>query len=48
MTTLFAVYNLKENQKSEEYDNYLTETKIPGIRGAPWCTDFNTWKIDNC
>lgn len=46
MPTLFAVYNLKENQKAEEYDNYLTRTKIPGIRGAPWCTDFRTWKID--
>jgi hypothetical protein len=46
MATLFAVYNLKENQKSEEYDTYLTDTKIPGIRGAPWCTDFHTWKID--
>jgi hypothetical protein len=30
----------------EEYDKYLTETKIPGMRGAPWCTAFNTWKID--
>jgi hypothetical protein len=47
MATLFAVYNLKENQKTEGYDNYLIETKIPGIRGAPWCTDFKTWKIDN-
>jgi hypothetical protein len=28
-----------------EYDEYLKATKIPGIRGAPWCTDFNTWKI---
>ena len=46
MTTLFAVYNLKENQKTERYDNYLIETKIPGIRGAPWCVDFKTWKID--
>ncbi len=46
MPTIFAVYNLKKNQKSEEYDNYLTKTKIPGIRGAPWCTDFKTWKID--
>ena len=46
MPTLFAVYNLKENQKTEEYNNYLVETKIPGIRGAPWCTDFKTWKID--
>ena len=46
MPTLFAVYNLKKNQKTDEYDNYLLETKIPGIRGAPWCTDFKTWKID--
>ncbi len=46
MSTLFAVYNLKENQKTEDYDNYLIGTKIPGIRNAPWCTDFHTWKID--
>ena len=46
MPTLFAVYNLKENSRIEEYENYLVETKIPGIRGAPWCTDFKTWKID--
>ena len=46
MATIFAVYNLKENQGTEEYDNYLIKTKIPGIRGAPWCTDFKTWKID--
>lgn len=46
MPTLFAVYNLKESQKTEEYDNYLIETKIPGVRGAPWCTGFKTWKID--
>ena len=46
MATLFAVYNLKENQNSDEYDNYLTTTKLPGVRGAPWCTDFKTWKID--
>ena len=46
MATLFAVYNLKENQITEEYGNYLIETKIPGIRSAPWCTDFKTWKID--
>lgn len=46
MPTIFAVYNLKENQKTEEYDNYLIETKIPGIRGASWCSDFKTWKID--
>jgi len=46
MPTLFAVYNLKESKMSEEYDKYLTKTKIPGIRGAPWCTAFHTWKID--
>ena len=47
MPTLFAVYNLKKRQTPEEYDNYLINTKIPGIRGAPWCTDFHTWKIDS-
>ncbi len=46
MPTVFAVYNLKKDQNKEEYDNYLRKTKIPGIRGAPWCTDFKTWKID--
>ena len=46
MPTLFAVYNLRDIQKTEEYDNYLIETKIPGVSGAPWCTDFKTWKID--
>ncbi len=46
MPTLFAVYNLKENQKNERYNNYLIETKIPGIRAAAWCSDFKTWKID--
>ena len=46
MTTLFAVYNLKADQLSEDYDNYLIETKIPGVRGAPWCADFKTWKMD--
>jgi len=35
MATIFAVYNLKENQRTDEYDNYLIKTKIPGIRGAP-------------
>jgi hypothetical protein len=35
MTTLFAVYNLKENQNTEEYDNYLMETKIPGVGVRP-------------
>ena len=46
MPTLFAVYNLMDNLKADEYEQYLTNTKIPGIRGAPWCTEFNTWKID--
>jgi len=46
MATLFAVYNLKNKKNAGEYDNYLTQTKIPGIRGASWCTDFKTWKID--
>ncbi len=46
MPTLFAVYNLKTEENSGDYDTYLIETKIPGIRGAPWCTAFNTWKID--
>jgi len=46
MATIFAVYNLKRNQETGEYDDYLIKTKIPGIRGAPWCTDFKTWKID--
>jgi len=46
MPTLFAVYNLKANQQTEEYDSYLIDTKIPGIRGAPWCKEFSTWKID--
>ncbi|GAG07548.1 unnamed protein product, partial [marine sediment metagenome] len=46
MPTLFAVYNLKGKEMAEEYDKYLVKTKIPGIRGAPWCTAFHTWKID--
>lgn len=46
MPTLFAVYNLKNKHMKEEYDKNLTETKIPGVREAPWCTAFNTWKID--
>ena len=46
MPTLFAIYNLKEKAKAAEYDQYLIDTKIPGIRGASWCTAFNTWKID--
>ena len=35
MPILFAVYSLKDKQMREEYDKYLTNTKIPGIRGAP-------------
>ncbi len=46
MPTLFAVYRLKIGQNPDEYDAYLNTTKIPGIRGAPWCSDFKTWKID--
>ena len=46
MPTLFAVYNLKKDQSAEDYDKYLTGTKIPGIRGAPRCTEFKTWKIN--
>ena len=46
MPTLFAIYNLKNTQMGNEYDHYLAETKIPGVRGAPWCTEFSTWKID--
>ena len=46
MPTLFAVYNLQPGADPEDYDEYLTNTKIPGVRGAPWCTDFKTWKID--
>jgi len=46
MPTLFCVYNLKPGQNYDDYDKYLSSTKIPGIRGAPWCTSFNTWRID--
>jgi hypothetical protein len=47
MPTLFAVYSLKKGKKAEEYDNYLTKTKIPQMRGASWfIKDFKTWKID--
>jgi hypothetical protein len=47
MPTLFAVYNLKDNRLAGDYDEYLREAKIPGIRGAPWCSGFNTWRIDS-
>ena len=46
MPTLFCIYNLQDKKMTEEYDKYLKDTKIPGIRGAHWCTAFNTWKID--
>lgn len=46
MPTLFAVYNLMGNKSDSEYDKYLVETKIPGLRGAPFISEFNTWKID--
>ena len=46
MPTLFAVYNLKKKEMAEEYEKYLQAIKIPGVRGAPWCTAFHTWKID--
>ena len=46
MPTLFAVYNLQAGQSPAEYDRYLVDQKIPGIRAAPWCSAFSTWKID--
>lgn len=46
MTTLFCIYKLIPGQSAEEYDEYLNKTKIPGIRGAPWCAGFDTWRID--
>jgi hypothetical protein len=46
MPTLFCVYNLKKDADHAKYGEYLTKTKIPGIRGAPWCTGFQTWKVE--
>ena len=47
MHTLFAVYNLKKGNKPQEYESYLTKTKIPALRGQSWfIRDFRTWKID--
>lgn len=46
MDTLFCVYNLKPGQTPEGYEEYLRKTKIPGVRSAPWCEEFNTWRID--
>lgn len=45
MVTLFCIYNLIEKNMVGSFDKYLKETKIPGIRAAPWCSAFNTWKI---
>ncbi len=47
MATLFAVYNLKKGANAEEYDKFLTNTKIPTMRGRSWIIkEFKTWKID--
>jgi hypothetical protein len=47
MPTLFVIYNLKKGKTSEEYENYLTKTKIPAMRGESWIIkEFKTWKID--
>ena len=47
MPTLFAVYSLKKGKTPEEYENYLTKTKIPALRGKSYfIKDFKTWKID--
>ena len=46
MTALFAVYKLIDKKQVDDYDKYPKNTKISGIRGVPWCTAFNTWKID--
>lgn len=46
MPTLFCVYNLKGDKSVSDYDQYLVGTKIPGLRGAPFVSDFKTWKID--
>ena len=31
MPTLFAVYNLTDKHKADEYDQYLTNTKYPEL-----------------
>jgi hypothetical protein len=47
MANLFVVYNLKKSVKPEEYDTYLTKTKIPALRGESWfIKHFRTYKID--
>ncbi len=47
MPTIFAVYNVKKGKKAEEYEDYLTKAKIPGMQGESWfINDFKTWKID--
>jgi len=47
MANLFVVYSLKKGVKQEEYDNFLTKTKIPALRGESWfIKHFRTYKID--
>ena len=47
MPTLFAIYNLKKGKTPQEYEGFLTKTKIPAMRGESWIIkDFKTWKID--
>ena len=46
MTTIFVVYNLKNEIKAEEYDHYLAKTKIPAMRESWFVKDFKTWKIN--
>ena len=46
MPTIIVLYNLKNKEMVEEYNEYLRKTKIPGFRGAPFISGFNTWRID--
>ncbi len=46
MATIFVVYNLKNEIKEEEYERYLTKTKIPTMEESWFVKDFKTWKID--
>jgi hypothetical protein len=47
MPTLFAIYNLNKGKTPKEYEDYLTKTKIPAMRGKSWIIkDFKTWKIE--
>jgi hypothetical protein len=47
MSTIFCVYNLRPGKSTNAYEDYVSHTKIPAIRGAPWCTGFDTWRIDS-